>query len=444
MHLISRCILSAIIMLALFFYNPYVTLILIGSIGPIYLIIFFGLKPTVVKNATMASSFVDYSMKIIRNMFGSIKEIIFYNNQKNVLLDFQETNIGLAKSEGINTALAYIPRSIIDSMLLMLLVGSAVIANSSGVDNTDYFLTLSVYGIAAMKLLPAFQNIFYFSHEINARYPYLQNIISLLEVNPLDKEEENKGTKFLFNKDITLDNISFKYKNANKASIESVNIKIVPGDRIAIIGPSGSGKSTFLDILLGFLEINSDSSISVDGHKLKKSDFSSYRQLFSLVPQKIYLLEGTLEENIVFGASSSKEINPRLMEAISLSGLGSLVGKLPNGLSTKLSDDKQIVSGGQKQSIGLARAFFRQRKILVLDEATSAMDFDLEAQILKNISSSEFETIIGITHKASILKYFNKICIFRNGRIEDFGSFDELLLKNTFLSEMMQKNSDIN
>ena len=444
MHLISRCILSAIIMLALFFYNPYVTLILIGSIGPIYLIIFFGLKPTVVKNATMASSFVDYSMKIIRNMFGSIKEIIFYNNQKNVLLDFQETNIGLAKSEGINTALAYIPRSIIDSMLLMLLVGSAVIANSSGVDNTDYFLTLSVYGIAAMKLLPAFQNIFYFSHEINARYPYLQNIISLLEVNPLDKEEENKGTKFLFNKDITLDNISFKYKNANKASIESVNIKIVPGDRIAIIGPSGSGKSTFLDILLGFLEINSDSSISVDGHKLKKSDFSSYRQLFSLVPQKIYLLEGTLEENIVFGASSSKEINPRLMEAISLSGLGSLVGKLPNGLSTKLSDDKQIVSGGQKQSIGLARAFFRQRKILVLDEATSAMDFDLEAQILKNISSSEFETIIGITHKASILKYFNKICIFRDGRIEDFGSFDELLLKNTFLSEMMQKNSDIN
>ena len=444
MHLISRCILSAIIMLALFFYNPYVTLILIGSIGPIYLIIFFGLKPTVVKNATMASSFVDYSMKIIRNMFGSIKEIIFYNNQKNVLLDFQETNIGLAKSEGINTALAYIPRSIIDSMLLMLLVGSAVIANSSGVDNTDYFLTLSVYGIAAMKLLPAFQNIFYFSHEINARYPYLQNIISLLEVNPLDKEEENKGTKFLFNKDITLDNISFKYKNANKASIESVNIKIVPGDRIAIIGPSGSGKSTFLDILLGFLEINSDSSISVDGHKLKKSDFSSYRQLFSLVPQKIYLLEGTLEENIVFGASSSKEINPRLMEAISLSGLGSLVGKLPNGLSTKLSDDKQIVSGGQKQSIGLARAFFRQRKILVLDEATSAMDFDLEAQILKNISSSEFETIIGITHKASILKYFNKMCIFRDGRIEDFGSFDELLLKNTFLSEMMQKNSDIN
>ncbi len=92
----------------------------------------------------------------------------------------------------------------------------------------------------------------------------------------------------------------------------------------------------------------------------------------------------------------------------------------------------------------MARAFFRQRKILVLDEATSAMDFDLEAQILKNISSSEFETIIGITHKASILKYFNKICIFRNGRIEDFGSFDELLLKNTFLSEMMQKNSDIN
>ena len=443
MHLISRCILSAIIMLALLAYQPLITVILIGTIGPIYGLIFFGLKPTVLKNAANASNFVDYSMKIIRNMFGSIKEIIFYNNQQNVLLDFQETNIGLAKAEGINTALAYIPRFIIDSVLLILLIVSAIFAASTGLDNTSYFLTLSVYGIAAMKLLPAFQNIFYFSHEINSRYPYLQNIIALLEKSPFDEEEDIPKKAFSFDNEIALKKISFQYKGAKKLSLDSININILPKDRIAIIGPSGSGKSTFLDIFLGFLKPDISGSISVDGHQIIKSDFSKYRQLFSLVPQKIYLLEGTLEENIIFGDKNAHDKESRLSHAISLAGLESLVHELPLGLETRLSDDQQTVSGGQKQSIGLARALYRKRKILVLDEATSAMDFNLESKILQNVSKAEFKTIIAITHKASILKYFNKICIFKDGRIEDFGSYADLSNSNKFLSEMLKKNSSI-
>jgi ATP-binding cassette, subfamily B, bacterial PglK len=441
MHLISRCILSVMIILALLAYQPLITLVLIGTIGPIYGIIFFGLKPTVLKNAAYASNFIDYSMKIIRNMFGSIKEIIFYDNQQNVLLDFQGTNIGLAKAEGINTALAYIPRFVIDSVLIVLLIVSAIFAASTGLDNTSYFLTLSVYGIAAMKLLPAFQNIFYFSHEINSRYPYLQNIIALLEKNPFHQGKDTPEKTFSFDHEIALKEISFQYKGAEKLSLESININILPKDRIAIIGPSGSGKSTFLDIFLGFLEPDNNGSISVDGYQMIKSDFSHYRQLFSLVPQKIYLLEGTLEENIIFGDKNSKDKNARLERAISLAGLESLVNELPLGLKTRLSDDHQIVSGGQKQSIGIARALYRKRKILVLDEATSAMDFNLESKILQNISAAKFETIIAITHKASILKYFNKICIFKDGRIEDFGSYTDLSYSNRFLSEMLEKNS---
>ena len=441
MHLISRCILSVMIIFALLAYQPLITLVLIGTIGPIYGIIFFGLKPTVLKNAAYASNFIDYSMKIIRNMFGSIKEIIFYDNQQNVLLDFQDTNIGLAKAEGINTALAYIPRFVIDAVLIVLLIVSAIFAASTGLDNTSYFLTLSVYGIAAMKLLPAFQNIFYFSHEINSRYPYLQNIIALLEKNPFHQGKDTPKKTFSFDREIALKEISFQYKGAEKLSLESININVLPKDRIAIIGPSGSGKSTFLDIFLGFLEPDNNGSISVDGYKMIKSDFSHYRQLFSLVPQKIYLLEGTLEENIIFGDKDSEDKNARLERAISLAGLESLVNELPLGLKTRLSDDHQIVSGGQKQSIGIARALYRKRKILVLDEATSAMDFNLESQILQNISAAKFETIIAITHKASILKYFNKICIFKDGRIEDFGSYTDLSYSNRFLSEMLEKNS---
>ena len=292
-----------------------------------------------------------------------------------------------------------------------------------------------------MKLLPAFQNIFYFSHEINSRYPYLQNIIALLEKNPFHQGKDTPEKTFSFDHEIALKEISFQYKGAEKLSLESININILPKDRIAIIGPSGSGKSTFLDIFLGFLEPDNNGSISVDGYQMIKSDFSHYRQLFSLVPQKIYLLEGTLEENIIFGDKDSEDKNARLERAISLAGLESLVNELPLGLKTRLSDDHQIVSGGQKQSIGIARALYRKRKILVLDEATSAMDFNLESKILQNISAAKFETIIAITHKASILKYFNKICIFKDGRIEDFGSYTDLSYSNRFLSEMLEKNS---
>ena len=112
---------------------------------------------------------------------------------------------------------------------------------------------------------------------------------------------------------------------------------------------------------------------------------------------------------------------------------------LPNGLDTIISDSNPMLSGGQKQCIGFARAFFKSRDILILDEATNAMDRQLEIDLMSNISSLNFKMIIAITHKSSLLQYFDKICVLENGRIQDYDLASNVINNNEFLIKMINK-----
>jgi ABC-type bacteriocin/lantibiotic exporter with double-glycine peptidase domain len=180
--------------------------------------------------------------------------------------------------------------------------------------------------------------------------------------------------------------------------------------------------------------------IFFDDLEITSRNRDSIRSNFAFVPQKVQLIEGTLKENILFGSTLSNDNKDVFLKAISLAELDEVIESLPNGLNTVISETNPIVSGGQKQCIGFARAFFKQRHILVLDEATSAMDQSLEAKIINNISIIQFKMVIAITHKGSILEYFNKICILQDGKIEACDSFSKLEPKNIFLKQMLEKN----
>jgi len=438
MNLFNKFVLALIITIALFIFNPKLTLVITLALSSAYLVIFSAFKSQTKKNSLQITKYMDITMGIITNVFGSFKEIIFYNNQKKVISNFKQVDSNLATLKGINMSLSYMPRFYIDAALLIMLVIASIFVSSNGISASSFFATLSVYGLAALKLLPAFQNIFYFSYEIFSRIPHLNNVTALLA-----KDHENtfltSSEKLLSLKnEISFNNISFAYEKGNKNSvIENISLTMLKGQKIAIIGPTGSGKSTFLDLLLGMIEPDSG-KITIDDEILSTENLHSYRRNFSYVPQKIFFLEDTLQQNIVFGSSEELD-NERLQQAITNASLKELVDQLPYGLDTDISDSNQMVSGGQKQCIGIARAIYRGGDILILDEATSAMDQDLEKKIYSAVFNSKFQTLISVTHKSSLLNQFDKIFVFNNGRIEAIGSYEELQKTSSFFNFMTKQ-----
>ena len=440
LHLFCKLVIAIMIISLLIIYNPLLTIIVSFSLIATYLIIFFYFRPLVKTLSDDASLARDKTVQIISNLFGSMKEIIIYGNQKDILDSFIIANDQQARATGENYFLAQAPRYLIDTMLIILLAVSSILINSMSLNSIEFFASFAVFGIAALKLLPAFQNIFNFTHEINMRMPYLRNTVQIFSNQNSKFHSSKKKKKKIFDiEKIECKNLTFRYQNSSNEAISNIDLTIHKGEKIAIIGPSGAGKSTLIDILLGLLNPNSG-FIKINDINLEEIDEENYRSLFSYVPQKLYLLEDTIKRNILFGLDDKNE-SINLNEAVRISQVIDLVKDMPNGLDTMITDGNAIFSGGQKQCIGMARAFCRKRGMLILDESTNAMDADLEDVIFSNIEKSSFKTLILITHKPRLLKRVDKIIVMNNRSIESIGTFDELMEQNSYVQKMSQSSN---
>lgn len=440
LHLFCKLVIAIMIISLLIIYNPLLTIIVSFSLIATYLIIFFYFRPLVKTLSDDASLARDKTVQIISNLFGSMKEIIIYGNQKDILDSFIVANDQQARAIGENYFLAQAPRYLIDTMLIILLAVSSILINSMSLNSIEFFASFAVFGIAALKLLPAFQNIFNFTHEINMRMPYLRNTVQIFSnQNSKFHSSKFKSKKIFDIEKIECKNLTFRYQNSSNEAISNIDLTIHKGEKIAIIGPSGAGKSTLIDILLGLLNPNSG-FIKINDINLEEIDEENYRSLFSYVPQKLYLLEDTIKRNILFGLDDKNE-SINLNEAVRISQVIDLVKDMPNGLDTMITDGNAIFSGGQKQCIGMARAFCRKRGMLILDESTNAMDADLEDVIFSNIEKSSFKTLILITHKPRLLKRVDKIIVMNNRSIESIGTFDELMEQNSYVQKMSQSSN---
>jgi ABC-type multidrug transport system fused ATPase/permease subunit len=438
LHLFSRLALASLIVISLLFYNFALSLTMVSILITVYGSIFFLLQPSIYKHGADGAYYLGKTLKVLSNIFGSLKEVMFYGVQEKFIKDYKAADTGLAWAEGSNVYLAQIPRFLIDVIILMLLVVGVIYIYGQGYKDFVFFGTLSVYGLAALKLLPAFQNIYYCYHEIVARQVQLKSMVEVSQSINSRETHVNVDAEIPFLNKIEFKNVAFQYDANSQMALKDINIDISYGKNIAIIGPSGSGKSTFLDLLLGFSHPE-HGKIFVDGVSLTQENKEGMRKNFAYVPQKVYLIEDTLMENILFGARSEDSKGGALDNAIKLSRLKGVVEKLPLGLNTVLSESNQLVSGGEKQSIGIARASLKQASVIILDEATNAMDYDLEEVTMQNIlSSSEFKTVICITHKPALLKYFDEIYVFDAGTITSSGSYEEIIADSSFLEEMMK------
>lgn len=239
---------------------------------------------------------------------------------------------------------------------------------------------------------------------------------------------------------VTFENVCFAY-DPKTPLIEDLNIDVHAGQKVAIVGPTGGGKTTIVNLLMRFYDVDSG-RILIDGVDTKTMDRSDLRSLFSMVLQDTWLFSGTIYENIAYGkADATRE---EVLEAARRAHIDFFIDTLPEGYDTVINEESTNVSGGQKQLLTIARAYLANRKILILDEATSNVDTRTEILIQNTMDALMQErTSFVIAHRLSTIVDADVILVVNNGRIVEQGSHRELLEKNGFYAEIYNSQYDL-
>ena len=251
----------------------------------------------------------------------------------------------------------------------------------------------------------------------------------------LDLPEESRlfeGKKLPeFHGDISIRKAVFSYHDM--PVLKEVSLSISPGEKVALAGNSGSGKSTLIKLIAGLLKTE-EGSISIDGNDLNRLNLDSYYRHITYIPQESPVFDGTLRENLLFDALLPDEDAIRVLNKVQLKGW---FDNLPDGLDTQLGEKGIKLSGGERQRLALARLWFSSSRLIILDEATSAMDNVTEELVMNEVLSlTNGRNIIAIAHRLNSIRSFDRIILLKNGRLEGDGSFSVLMTYNPYFQEL--------
>ncbi len=259
--------------------------------------------------------------------------------------------------------------------------------------------------------------------KLNQAQAAANRIFSLLDVK--EEAQENLRELTVFQATIEFRNVSFSYGDG--VVLKGFNLVIKKGEKIGLVGLSGSGKSTLVNLLLRLYDVN-DGLILIDGVDINEYTLDSVRRIFGLVSQEIFLFNDTVKENLITGDSHTDE---EIRHALDISYAWEFVRDLPQGLETSIGDRGLRLSGGQGQRLTIARAFLKNREVLLFDEATSALDNESEKIVQAALERvAGHKTVIAVAHRLSTLKDFNRIIVMRDGCKIEEGSHSELILKD--------------
>ncbi len=417
-----------IFILALLIYiQPFVASITFVVIGGTALLFNLLTRKPVLK---LGHQRLKYTSEVLKNLLqglNSIKETLIMWKQKSFMNEFYNSQFMVLNATKNHTFITSLPRLWLEIIALTGLVIMIFLMLMDGQKINNILPTLSLYAVAALRILPGINKVIHSIQVIQYCKPSLDVIYTEFKnykINKLPDEidenvnriiNNNKNT-FLDFKKIFLSDISFKYPNTDKKILNSINISIDQNSSIGIIGESGSGKSTLVDIFLGLLTPQ-QGEILVDSKNIK-SNLKNWQTNIGYVPQFVFLSDDSIESNIAFGVSKNNINKNKILECLEMAQLSEFVKNLPDGLETLIGEHGARLSGGQRQRIGIARSLYNNPNILVFDEATSSLDNKTEKNFIEVVRQLQKDkTIIIVSHRLTSVKYCDKILKIENGNI---------------------------
>ena len=405
------------VLISLIFFEPIISFIIAIFLCFVGLILNSFSKGRVLKWGKLRFNLDQTVMKSLLEIFNSIREIKVFNKKDFFVDNFIKKYSPLGYlSVKQQTFYAVIKQSY-EMVTLFAFCILVFYLSSQNYSNQEILTTIGIFAIAAFRLLPLFSRLLLGVQDIKFYLPSVNHLYE--EFNELNKNirlisNSNQSKNLNIKDSIDIKNISYSY-DKDKKVLDDISLKINKNDKIGIFGKSGSGKSTFVDIIFGLISPN-NGSIYIDDKKLDlKNDIFNYK--FGYVSQNSYLLDDTVKKNIAFGQDSEAIDQDLVLKTLQTVQMNDWLNATKNGLETIIGENGKMISGGERQRIGIARTLYFDTEFIVLDEPTSSLDEETTNKFLDVLQSLKNKTIIIISHQKNNLSICNKIYEMKNGKL---------------------------
>lgn len=427
LNMIREILVLSLLFVSTVFINYQLSLIILVTMGLASIIFFFLMKNFLASLGVKSKTYSEERLKNLSEIFGIIKIIKLYGASEYFQKIFNITNIKKIKAEQLNRFIGLIPRSFLEILAILTIsfVTYYYIYNDYSIKNIIPILTL--LAILLVRSIPAFGILNISASMLQYHKQSMMNIIKEFEKYELI-ESQNKQKNISNNivKNIDIENLSFSYPNSQHDVLKNINLKISKGECIGLIGGSGSGKSTLVDIILG-LYLPKQGKVFINKSDKDVLLHENYSEKIGYVPQDVYLTDDSIRNNIALGVNKNLIEDKKIFEIIKLLKLDQLILESKKGIDTIVGNRGIKLSGGQRQRIGIARAIYKDPQILILDEATNALDYESEKDILNSlINNKKDKIIIIINHRVNMLKNCDQILVLKNGIIVESNKFNKL------------------
>jgi ABC-type bacteriocin/lantibiotic exporter with double-glycine peptidase domain len=433
--LVANLVTASFIILAIVLLNPTVAIAMIAGLAGGYALIYLAVRHRVLRFGQAQSHFASEQAQTVNESFGAIKELILLQVQGFFRDRFERVSKALAVAAAHCQLIGQSPRHLMECVAAAGLVGIALVLGGRGDGVGPWLGQLTFLAFAAYRLLPTLQQIFATVVKIRADRPALALIgpdlrqarVAHQAMTSRDLRRSDSAWREHARRDIRLSEVSFRYAEDRPWAIKGVSLRIPAQSAVGIVGANGSGKTTLVDLIAGLL-VPAVGHVEVDGIALDEGNRAAWQAELAYVPQNIFLLDASIAQNIALGIALPDIDRGRLLEAARLAQLDDLIKTLPDGFEHRVGERGVKLSGGQRQRIGIARALYREASVLLLDEATNALDGLTERELMATLGRLRGRyTSIVIAHRMSTVRSCDLIFQLEHGKLIASGTYDGLL-----------------
>ena len=425
--LISSIVLLVAVMLTLIAIDPMAASVAAIGFGTCYGVITWMTRRRLLRNSQRIAYEQTQVIKALQEGLGGIRDVLLDGTQSIYCDIYSQADYPLRQAMGNNVFIGGSPRFAMEALGMVLIAALAYTLSRQVGGVATALPVLGALALGAQRLLPALQQSYSSWVNIAGNQASLADTIELLD-QPLPVEILQAVPAPLFFQDsIRFDSVRFRYTNNGPWVLNGINLTIPQGARVGFVGSTGSGKSTMLDLLMGLL-IPSEGELLVDGQPINGSRHIAWQRTIAHVPQSIYLADTTLAENIAFGVPRDAIDLQRVKQAARQAQIADFIESRPEGYQAHVGERGIRLSGGQRQRIGIARALYKQARVLVFDEATSALDNATEQEVMSAIEGLNRDlTVVIVAHRLTTVRRCDTIIELGGGQVVAKGTYEYLL-----------------
>ncbi len=433
--IISDVTLLMVLMVGLFVVSPISTILTVGMFGIMGIVLHKLLSERAEEMGSLDSKLQIKSNNQIRELFSSFRETLVQNSQPQMVRQIVGCRSELADTQAEMALMPNLSKYIIESSVLLfafLLAGIQFLTQ----DALQAISSLAIFLAAGSRMAPALLRIQQGTLKIRNNIGHSDAILNVVLDDSFIKSSESRSTQLLpatetkFIPRVNFNDVEVTYFGSTSPSLRDINLQINPGEFLALTGPSGAGKSTLVDVMLGVIH-PTRGNVKIAGVSPRES-FSIWPGCVAYVPQETFITDGTVKDNIILGSSDVFIDDDRIWKVLELVQLKDFVSGLPSNLNTLVGENGAMISGGQRQRLGIARALFSNPQLLIMDEATSALDAETESEISRAITQLKGKlTLIVVSHRYSTIANADRIIYIEDGVVKDEGNFDTLIVNNS-------------